>query len=1114
MSLPHTTSPIQTFKSSGWEENTPQGEPTETLFWEGVTGEMTLGRTYPSRLHDIHDSPTVPDQSLNPCNRTTDRVPVETDLPPTLNSSDNPQFSPASATSPNIPSFLNYSFSVGQVPQPISFVRPALDISQCTPHYSPLRHDGRLSESPSAGVGINGGSADCTLSPSDSHGALSPRSLNASLFTPGTPRDQEDSPDSFLAGILDGSPGDGVGSVTHTRSYSTPGPHNNSRPAFNQNHSLSSSEQKWETYLTRATDSYGMDCGRPDMDLGKNDDHSAIDVGDALDMFHSQTSSPASSPRNPQLEREGSIVDRSKYDYYALPVPVNIPRCLSPLPASLVKVPINLMYFHHFLNHTARVLVPHDCGDNPFSSVLPSMAIADPNLLNLMLAYSASHRARFLGHPEPANRIALWVRDVFPSLRVALEDPQEKVTDSHLATAIMLLSLKIVSPSTFEVPVPWQSHLKLARDLFLARQGQMAYPGSRVGAFLTRWIGYLDILGALSCRYHHPPLLQYYTTLSTCCANDEWDEFAVDCFTGFTPRTGLFLMQLGGLVHQCDNERFDDIGSFSLEWKPSPNMIRKAETLIADWETLDTHVYAHEKHYQDSESSGMVAVDRAFRYAGLVHLLRRVLGQCSGTRAVSNALTGLIDAVTAIRSGAAMEAAVLFPIFTAGCETEDIERRSDIKERLEVLEGTGMKQIQIARTLMQRCWDTGLLTPFPSMEGCSLRPPEGRITSFAILLASLLLPIFVMLCVFVFFIDTRILSLTRSSPSDQTTSTWRRCLEGKADEEEPDDHKQEYEDEDEMASDLTVYSTDLLDGEIEDLALIPPLRPQVMTTAGDENAHPHTAEPVEQFDDFVGKLRIPSLESKWDGKIAWALKGASIFDSIDEEFGAFNSHSNMLIRQPYSNLWVFQYGLRYIPSVADNNVYRAIRIDELPPQITLSEILPLVVGEVYCARLADTAAITGFNTAMITFVTEKDALRFIATSANNSFPLPGKIVPVHTPTYPMPANIEGMIKDGYTRCLAVSDPRRSLKQEITRVLTRTHYMYSLQIQSIDDGPVPGEVAVSMFSVKAAAAVFHLLQGHLTSGKCQFRFLKQDGTPSGIDSAATGFFSRTHGWALG
>ncbi|KAL2852540.1 fungal-specific transcription factor domain-containing protein [Aspergillus pseudoustus] len=741
-SLPqtHPAGPVRPFNPSGWEVNTPQDEPAEKLFWKGESaGDMAVGRSYPSRLHDFHDS--HPDQSFNACNRTTDRAPVEMDLsrgqaagswlgishettfpligddlsnrPSVANTLENPRYPPPQGTVPNVPSLFDFNFPSGQVSQPISFVRPALDATNYTLHGSPFERGRMLDyQHNPAGlpseIGARSGSIDCTLSPTDSHDATSPRSLDTSLFTSGTPRDPGDSPDSFLGGIVDGPPGDNVCRAKHARSYSSYARHHDIRPTLSKRRELSNSERKWQTYLTSVTDHYGMDCGRSDLDLGRNDDHSAIDVSDALEVIQSQAASHVSSPGGYQPEKDRNVIDSSKYAYYALPVAINIPRYLSPLPPSLVEVPINLMYFHHFLNHTARVLVPHDCGGNPFSSVLPSMAIGDSNLLNLMLAYSASHRARFLGHPEPANRIALWVRDVFPSLRLALEDPHEYLTDSHLATAIMLLSLEIVSPGAFEVSVPWQTLLKLARDLFLARQGYMASSGNRVGAFLTRWLGYLDVLGALSCRHHQPPLLEYYTVLGICHAGEDWDEFAVDCFTGFTPRTGLFLTQLGGLVHQCDNERFGDLQTFLPEWTPSLNIASRAEALIDDWETLDAQVHAHDKHYQDSESSDMIAVDRAFRYAGLLHLRRRVLGEHSDSGEVLKALSGLMQAVMTIRSGAATEAGVLFPIFTAGCETQDPEQRVEIKERLEVLEGTGMKQIQSARTLMQRCWDTDL----------------------------------------------------------------------------------------------------------------------------------------------------------------------------------------------------------------------------------------------------------------------------------------------------------------------------------------------------------------------------------------------------------------------
>ncbi|KAL8875370.1 MAG: hypothetical protein Q9198_006263, partial [Flavoplaca austrocitrina] len=99
------------------------------------------------------------------------------------------------------------------------------------------------------------------------------------------------------------------------------------------------------------------------------------------------------------------------------------------------------------------------------------MAIHDINLLHLLLAYSASHRALLLKHPEPANRIAIWVKDVFPTLRKALNDPDAPITNSNLATASMLASLEIISPNAFEVTVPWQTHLTVARRMILARGG-------------------------------------------------------------------------------------------------------------------------------------------------------------------------------------------------------------------------------------------------------------------------------------------------------------------------------------------------------------------------------------------------------------------------------------------------------------------------------------------------------------------------------------------------------------------------------------------------------------------------------------------------------------------
>ena len=321
-----------------------------------------------------------------------------------------------------------------------------------------------------------------------------------------------------------------------------------------------------------------------------------------------------------------------------------------------------------------------------------AVAIADSNLLNLTLAYSASHRARYLGHAEPANRIADWVSDVFPALRYALDNPHTSITDSHLATAVMLLSLKIISPSTFEVPIPWQSHLSLARGLFQEHAEHMAYPGNRIGAFLARWLGYIDIMGTLSCRDGGPPLDMYYSVMNACSTEGEHDVFSVDCFTGFSPRTGACLIRLGKLVHRCDNECFDDVGMFRLDWTASVDMILEAKCLVMEFEALRTQVHVNGKHYRGSPTD-LLAMDRAFCCSALLHLHRRILGSSLFSPAVHEAQDGLLKALAQIEPGGSTEVGALFPLFTAGCEVQDTKQRMEILERFVILETTGMKQV-------------------------------------------------------------------------------------------------------------------------------------------------------------------------------------------------------------------------------------------------------------------------------------------------------------------------------------------------------------------------------------------------------------------------------------
>ncbi len=126
------------------------------------------------------------------------------------------------------------------------------------------------------------------------------------------------------------------------------------------------------------TVTYGLDRGFPDLDISKNDDINVLNgmstawVADDMEvMVQNCFGDGYYVPTEFGFGLQAKETVFGNGGYYAKPVPVKIPRSLEPLPQTLLQNPMNLLYFHHFLNHTARILVPHDCSENPFRNILP-----------------------------------------------------------------------------------------------------------------------------------------------------------------------------------------------------------------------------------------------------------------------------------------------------------------------------------------------------------------------------------------------------------------------------------------------------------------------------------------------------------------------------------------------------------------------------------------------------------------------------------------------------------------------------------------------------------------------------------------------------------------------
>ncbi|CAK7220531.1 hypothetical protein SBRCBS47491_004220 [Sporothrix bragantina] len=466
----------------------------------------------------------------------------------------------------------------------------------------------------------------------------------------------------------------------------------------------SSGEVKDHHHHHRSSCYFGIDAGFQDLDLGKNDDANALSGVRSNGKLGK--SNGAEHAANPNQDPSG---------YYSKPVSVRIPRALGNLPPKLTENPMNMLYFHHFINNTARVLVPHDDPQsNPFRTILPQMAINNDNLLSLLLAYSASHRARILDQTEPVMRIALWVQDIFPALRQALDDHKQKISNANVATAIMLASLAIVSPTAFGYNIPWQRHLMLARELIAARPEGLRVDHhssleGQVCSFLWSWFAYIDVLGGLSGGPTDatPAWILDYKVY------DPQDDDEIDCIMGFTTRCVYILSQIAELVRRHEPDRLRITRKDPNAWIPSMQVEMSVESLEVD--VRDSMIQpprpcAHLHRSGDAlrwDRDEMTATNEAYHWAALVHLQRRVLGKPTEHPDVQGPVQEIINCIDRVSFGGTAENCLLFPLFTAGCDCLDPERRKNLLSRIQSVEGTGMMQVTRARALMQKSWGTG-----------------------------------------------------------------------------------------------------------------------------------------------------------------------------------------------------------------------------------------------------------------------------------------------------------------------------------------------------------------------------------------------------------------------
>ncbi|OJJ45877.1 hypothetical protein ASPZODRAFT_119138 [Penicilliopsis zonata CBS 506.65] len=244
---------------------------------------------------------------------------------------------------------------------------------------------------------------------------------------------------------------------------------------------------------------------------------------------------------------------------------------------------------------------------------------------------------------------------------------------------------------------------------------------------------------------------------------------------------------------------------------------------------------------------------------------------------------------------------------------------------------------------------------------------------------------------------------------------------------------------------------------------------------------------IKHFENYVP---TPSHRTvPWGGTIRWALRNSTVFEDAEEErLASFSAPWLAFKKGNASSLWFFQYGLRYLPSEMDENAYRTVKMENLPLDITMDIVLQLARGgQIYSAQLLNTTHMTGSPTAILVFVYQRDAVRFLQSNKDGISYMTSKIKvrAVNTATYPMPAEMEYLIfQRGYTRCLAICGVNGVQVEEIfSRLMESTCFHYVESVFPCEDG-------VQRFwfhSIKMAAMAHDLLKALPMLKRCEIKF---------------------------
>ena len=340
-------------------------------------------------------------------------------------------------------------------------------------------------------------------------------------------------------------------------------------------------------------------------------------------------------------------------------------------------------FMHIFSTETAPRLFP--AAPEIFLQRIIASSLETPHLLYALLASACSHHSRLVKNTGPDSRVSClkFTNLSISSLRSTLYNTNTTLTAETVTTAMALCTNDVCNGNM----QTWRTHLGGVMRLlaaFLDSQGTLRIADPYVQC-LAKWFTTMDVLAGLSglsTSNIQGPENGLLNRIG------DQDSVHVDDICGYSLKLAPLLAKLSNLV-QSQSQSGLELRDLMEESRSLENDIRSlVDCRVSD---IGDHIELQSTHL-------------AFVYSALLHLHRRVQMLPGNHHLVKSDIKNIVHAVEQMSSLSSANILILWPMFSAGCETNDTKEREIIHRRMGDMQNLGMGNFTRARELLGKYW--------------------------------------------------------------------------------------------------------------------------------------------------------------------------------------------------------------------------------------------------------------------------------------------------------------------------------------------------------------------------------------------------------------------------